>query len=73
MTRMNNKHSFLEGSVFRSLISFTIPVIMALALQALYGAADLWAVGRFGTQMDVSGVTTGSQTMTIITAFVTGL
>lgn len=45
----------------------------ALLLQALYGAVDLWAVGTFCGEADVSAVATGSQTMLIITGIVTGL
>lgn len=47
--------------------------MLALLLQALYGAVDLWAVGTFCSQADVSAVSTGSQTMMIITGIVTGL
>ncbi len=66
-------NSFLEGSVTLSLMKFAVPVLAALVLQALYGAVDLWAVGRFATAADISAVSTGSQTMQIIIGAVTGL
>lgn len=65
--------NFLTGPILSSLLKFSIPVLLALVLQALYGAVDLWAVGKFGTTADVSAVATGSQTMSIITGLVTGL
>lgn len=65
--------SFLEGAILPSLLKFAIPVLLALVLQALYGAVDLWAVGKFGTTADISAVSTGSQTMQIVTGIVTGL
>lgn len=68
---MNN--AFLEGPILPSLLKFSLPVLLALVLQALYGAVDLWAVGKFATTADISAVATGSQTMQIITGFVTGL
>lgn len=67
------KNSFLEGAILPSLLKFAIPVLLALVLQALYGAVDLWAVGKFGTTADISAVSTGSQTMQIVTSIVTGL
>ncbi len=67
------RNSFLEGAVLPSLLKFAVPVLLALVLQALYGAVDLWAVGKFGTTADISAVSTGSQTMQIVTGIVTGL
>ena len=67
------KNRFLEGAILPSLLKFSIPVLLALVLQALYGAVDLWAVGKFGTTADISAVSTGSQTMQIVTGIVTGL
>ncbi len=67
------KNNFLEGAILPSLLKFALPVMLALVLQALYGAVDLWAVGKFGTTADISAVSTGSQTMQIVTGMVTGL
>ena len=38
---MNQKHSLTEGNILRSLLTFAIPVLFSLLLQALYGGADL--------------------------------
>lgn len=65
--------TFLAGPILPALLRFSIPVLCALLLQALYGAVDLWAVGTFCGEADVSAVATGSQTMLIITGIVTGL
>lgn len=65
--------TFLNGAILPALLRFSIPVLCALLLQALYGAVDLWAVGTFCGEADVSAVATGSQTMLIITGIVTGL
>lgn len=67
------KSDFLTGPILPALLKFSIPVLLALMLQALYGAVDLWAVGKFGTTADVSAVATGSQAMQIITGLITGL
>ncbi|MFQ9072408.1 MAG: MATE family efflux transporter [Faecalibacillus faecis] len=39
----------------------------------LYGSADLFVVGQFGHTFDVSGISIGSQTMSLITNLVLGL
>ncbi len=67
------KSNFLTGSILPALLKFSVPVLLALMLQALYSAVDLWAVGKFGTTADVSAVATGSQAMQIITGLITGL
>lgn len=67
------ENGFLEGAILPSLLRFAVPVLLTLVLQALYGAVDLWAVGMFATTADISAVSTGSQTMQIVTGIVTGL
>ena len=56
-----------------SLLRFALPVLLALLLQAMYGAVDLQVVGKFGTAADISAVSTGSQIMQTITIVITGL
>lgn len=65
--------SFLEGSVFGSLIRFALPVLGALILQAAYGAVDLLVVGQFGDASSISAVGTGSTFMQMITFVITSL
>lgn len=48
------------------LMRFMFPVLLAMLLQDLYGAVDLFIVGRFAETADVSGVTTGAQIMSLI-------
>lgn len=47
------------------LLLFAVPVLLALFLQAMYGAVDLLIVGKFASSADVSAVSTGSQIMTV--------
>lgn len=72
---MKNKkeNSFVEGSVFKALIRFAIPVLGALILQAAYGAVDLLVVGWFGDASSISAVGTGSTFMSMITYVITSL
>lgn len=70
---MNERNQFTEGKIFGPLIRFALPVLLALCLQAMYGAVDLLVVGQFGSAADVSAVATGSQMMQMITSIITGL
>ena len=70
---MKHSESFIEGPILAPLLRFTLPVLLALFLQAMYGAVDLMVVGQFGQPADVSAVSTGSQVMQTVTSLVTGL
>lgn len=64
---MEKNTSFTEGKILQPLILFAFPVLLALFLQAMYGAVDLLIVGKFASSVDVSAVSTGSQIMTTLT------
>ena len=50
-----------------------LPILGALVLQAAYGAVDLLVVGRFGSTIGLSAVSTGSQVLNHVTFVVTQL
>ena len=60
---MEQQHDFTKGPILPLLLRFALPVLLALLLQAMYGAVDLQVVGRFGTAVDISAVSTGGQIM----------
>lgn len=64
---MSKNTSFTEGKILQPLVLFAFPVLLALFLQAMYGAIDLLVVGKFASSADVSAVSTGSQIMTTLT------
>lgn len=70
---MNRSQNFTEGKIFSQLVSFALPILLALFLQTMYGAVDLLIVGQFAAASDVSGVATGSQFMHTVTVVITGL
>lgn len=67
------EHTFTSGKIFPELTKFMVPILGALILQALYGAVDVLVVGRFGTTPGLSGVSTGSNIINLITFTVTSL
>ncbi len=65
--------SFTEGSIFKAILRFALPVFGAMVLQAAYGAVDLLVVGFFGDAASISAVGTGSSFMQMITLIITSL
>ena len=72
-TMKEKGHDFTEGRIVSPLMRFALPIILALFLQAMYGAVDLLVVGKFASPEDVSAVSTGSQIMMTFTSLVTSL
>lgn len=70
---MKEAHNFTEGKIYGPMVGFAIPVLAALFLQTMYGAVDLLVVGQFAGAGDVSGVSTGSWLMQLVTSFVVGI
>ena len=70
---MNKQHNFTEGRIIGPLMRFAIPVMFALFLQAMYGAVDLFVVGKFALPVDVSAVSTGSMLMMTIGNIITSM
>lgn len=66
-------NQLLKGNVLKALMIFAIPYMISNLLQVLYGSVDLLVVGQFGQTSDVSGVSIGSQVMSLMTNFVLGL
>ena len=67
---MEKNNTFTQGRILKPLILFALPVLLALFLQAMYGAVDLLVVGKFASSADVSAVSTGSQIMMTLTNLV---
>ena len=42
------KRDLTTGSVFKTVIYFSLPYLLSYFLQTLYGMADLFIVGQFG-------------------------
>lgn len=70
---MKEEHLLTEGNVFKVLLSFSVPFLIANIIQALYGAVDLMVIGWFCPPESVAAVSTGTQVTQIITSMVSGL
>lgn len=67
------KLNLTQGSVPKVLLQFAVPFLIANALQALYGGADLFVVGQYDDSASVAAVAIGSQVMQTITGIILGI
>ena len=62
-----------SGSVFKSVILFSLPYLLSYFLQTLYGMADLFIIGQFDGVASTTAVSIGSQVMHMLTVMIVGL
>lgn len=61
------------GSVWKNVISFSLPFLLSYFMQSLYGMADLFITGQFNTTDSITAVSIGSQIMHMVTVMIVGL
>ncbi|MBN2142928.1 MATE family efflux transporter [Candidatus Woesearchaeota archaeon] len=69
--RRNGNHHLLEGSVLKSIIKISVPVIFANILQTIYQLIDTFWVGRLG-EAAVAAVSLSFPILFFIISFATG-
>ena len=67
------QHDLTTGSVFRNVVSFSLPYLLSYFLQTLYGMADLFIIGQFEGVASTTAVSIGSQVMHMLTVMLVGL
>lgn len=70
---MKNQYDLTEGSVRIALLRFSFPLLAANLIQALYGAVDMFVIGRYAGPESVAAVASGTQVTQIISSVITGL
>lgn len=70
---MSDRNNLTQGSVLKTLIRFSLPLLFANIIQALYGAVDLMVIGKYCSAESVAAVSTGTQVTQIITSIITGM
>lgn len=62
-----------SGNILSTLMGFAFPFFMSNLLQSLYGATDMFVVGRFCGASALSAVNVGTQIMQLVTFIVIGI
>ena len=59
-----------EGVIWKSLLTFTLPLLLSALLQQLYNTVDLLIVGRFAGKIDMAAIgATGAITVLVVALF----
>ena len=67
------ERNLTTGSVWRTVLSFSLPFFLSYFLQTLYGMADLFIIGQFCGVESTTAVSVGSQVMHMLTVMIVGL
>lgn len=67
------QHSLTEGNIYKALIAFGVPFLIANFIQALYGAVDLAVMGWFAGAEEVAAVSIGTQVTQMLNSLISGL
>ena len=67
------QNDLTTGSVFRNVVSFSLPYLLSYFLQTLYGMADLFIIGQFEGVASTTAVSIGWQVMHMLTVMLVGL
>lgn len=67
------KNNLTQGSVLKNVLYFSLPFLLSYFLQTLYGMADLFIIGQYGSVADITAVSIGSQVMHMLTVMIVGL
>ena len=67
------QHDLTQGRVSSQLIRYALPVVASSLLQAIYSIVDMLVVSQFLGETGASGVSNGSQCITLLTQVAIGL
>ena len=67
------RQNLTTGSVWKTVLRFSLPFLLSYFLQTLYGMADLFIIGRFCGVASSTAVSIGSQVMHMLTVMIVGL
>ncbi len=67
------ERNLTTGSVFKTVVRFSLPFFLSYFLQTLYGMADLFIIGQFNGVESTTAVSVGSQIMHMLTVIIVGL
>ncbi|MCC8140943.1 MAG: MATE family efflux transporter [Lachnospiraceae bacterium] len=67
------ERNLTTGSVWKTVVRFSLPFLLSYFLQTLYGLADLFIIGQFNGVEATTAVSNGSQVMHMCTVMIVGL
>lgn len=61
------------NSILKKIVSFSLPYLLSVFMQTLYGMADLFIIGQFDGVESTTAVSIGSQVMHMLTVMIVGM
>lgn len=68
-----NSYSLTEGSIWKSMLLFTLPILLGNLFQQFYNTFDSWVVGRFLGDTALAAVSSSSHLIFLLVGFFNGL
>ena len=65
--------SMIEGSIWKGLLSFTMPIVLGNMFQLLYNAADAFIVGNFLGKEALAAVSSSANLIHLMVGFINGM
>ena len=72
MEGIESKSNLTTGSVWKTLVRFALPYLLACFMQTFYGMADLFVVGLYHKADTITAVSVGSQVIHMLTVIIVG-
>ena len=70
---MQSKYSLTEGTIWKAMLLFTLPVFLGNVFQQLYNAFDAWCVGNFINDDALAAVSSSGSLIFMMISFFYGL
>ena len=70
---MARQNDLTQGSIWRQLVRYSIPLVISSVLQAMYGMVDMIVAGHFIGSTGLSAINNASSVMNMITNIIIGL
>lgn len=67
------KHTLTEGSIWKSMLLFTLPLFLGNVFQQLYNAFDAWCVGNYISDDALAAVSSAGSLIFLMVSFFNGL
>lgn len=70
---MQTKNTLLEGSIWKGILIFALPIFLGQVFQQLYNTADAWIVGQYRSSNEYAAVTSSGSLVFMLIGFFGGL
>ena len=69
----SKRHSLIEGSIWKSMLLFALPVFLGNVFQQMYNAFDAWCVGNYIDEDALAAVGSSGSLIFMMVSFFNGL